>query len=150
MTPIKVEEMSLTKKTINEQLIKDFLGNELFQSVLILGLDGKVYAYNKSPEPGEIDQIVKGFKSIKKMESFSLIGEKFIICIKDEKPTSKVYAQNDRLGCIVIQSKKAFIIGMFPKKLEVHPRICYLDNYCKQFDAQDYSYLNNQNIKIVM
>eukprot|EP01133_Synstelium_polycarpum_P020117 gene20117-24122_t len=102
-----------------EKLIRDFLGNELFCSVMVIGLDGKVWAYNKSPQAGEVEQIIQGFKKPAKINDIQLIGEKYQIYIREK---NRFYGQNEKRGCIIVRSKNAFIVGMFPKKLEVFPR----------------------------
>ncbi|EFA82900.1 hypothetical protein PPL_03678 [Heterostelium album PN500] len=132
-------------KMNKEKIIKDFLGNELFAHVMVIGLDGKVLAYNKSPLQGEIEQLLNGLKKPKNQSSIKLIGEKYDICIREN---TKIYAHGDTKSCIIARSKKAYIIGIFPKRLELCPRVNYLEQYCETFDKQEY--VMDTSFKIVM
>ncbi|KYQ96952.1 hypothetical protein DLAC_04274 [Tieghemostelium lacteum] len=119
-----------------DKFYKDYLSNELFSVCIIVGLDGKVIAYNKSPHVGEPELLVKGFKTnktVQKLDSISINGEKYNINFKEN---FKVIGQNEKKSAIIIKTKKAFIIGVFPKRLEISPRISFLDTFCKQYEDQ--------------
>eukprot|EP01132_Coremiostelium_polycephalum_P004248 gene4248-5317_t len=102
-----------------EKIYKDLLINDLFCCTFVIGFDGKTIAYNKSPHMGEPDIIVKGFKNIKKFSTVQLNGENYQISMREK---DRVVGHNDKKSCIVTKTKKAFIIGVYPKKLELAPR----------------------------
>ncbi|GAM23229.1 hypothetical protein SAMD00019534_064040, partial [Acytostelium subglobosum LB1] len=118
---------------MSKSIIKEFLGNELFANVLVVGLDGKLVAYNKLPEPGEVETMLNNYKKQKKFESIKLMGENYNIYVKDK---SKVFGHSDTKGCIVVRANKVFIVGIFPKKQDVSPRLSCLDHYSQLFDSQ--------------
>ncbi|KAM9973873.1 hypothetical protein ACTFIW_007535 [Dictyostelium discoideum] len=124
-----------------DKFYREFLENNLFYASFVIGFDGSSIAYNKSPQIGESDAIIKGFKNIKKWKIIKIIGEEFLIYNIDN---NKVYAQNEKHGCILIKTNKAYIIGIYPKKQEVSPRSVYLEKFCKQYDEEDLIKINEK------
>ncbi|EGC38863.1 hypothetical protein DICPUDRAFT_45627 [Dictyostelium purpureum] len=117
-----------------DKFYKEFLENNLFYATIILNLNGASIAYNKSPQMGEADQIIKGFKNIKKWNTIQLMGEQYNIYIREN---NRVYGQNEKHGCIVVKTKKAYIIGVYIKKLELLPRVSYMEKFCKTYEEED-------------
>ncbi|KAF2071922.1 hypothetical protein CYY_006759 [Polysphondylium violaceum] len=117
-----------------DKVYKDFLENQLFYATFVVSLEGATIAYNKSPQIGETEIIVKGFKNVKKWTSFQLIGEQYNINIREN---NRVYGQNEKRGCIIVKTNKAFIIGIYPKRMELSPRVLYMDKFSKLYESDD-------------